>query len=202
MSPRKLFTQEQEQFVRDNIKGTLIMDLAEQINNRFDLSITPAQLRNYTKRNKLTSSVCCQYSKGHTPANKGKKMLPEVYEIAKKTMFKKGQTPINHRPVGSERVNVYGYVEVKVAEPNKWRLKHQVIYEEANGEIPKGHCIIFLDGNKTNVTLDNLILISRQELVRLNQDNLIFQNKEMTKAGINITKIKMAYLKRQKEANA
>ena len=38
--------------------------------------------------------------------------------------------------------------------------------------------------------------------IRLNQDSMIFQNKEMTKAGINITKIKLAYLQRQKEAKA
>lgn len=202
MSHRRLFTPEQEQFIQDNIKDTLITDLVEQVNNRFNLSITPKQLRYYTKNHNLTSGVCCQFAKGQTPINKGKKMSPEVYEIVKRTMFKKGHTPVNHRPVGSERVNVDGYVEIKVAEPNKWRLKHQVIYEAANGKIPKGHCLIFLDGNKANVSLDNLTLISRQELVRLNKDNLIFQNKEMTKAGINITKIKLAYLQRQKEAKA
>ena len=38
--------------------------------------------------------------------------------------------------------------------------------------------------------------------IRLNQDSMIFQNKEMTKAGIDITKIKLAYLQRQKEAKA
>ena len=46
-------------------------------------------------------------------------------------MFAKGNVPPNHRPVGSERISKDGYIEVKVAEPNKWRLKQRVVYEEA-----------------------------------------------------------------------
>ena len=36
-----------------------------------------------------------------------------------RTWFKKGHIPANYRPVGSERVNADGYIEVKVADPNK-----------------------------------------------------------------------------------
>lgn len=61
---------------------------------------------------KHPKSIASRFSKGHIPQNKGKRMSPEVYEKVKGTMFKKGQDPINHRPVGSERVNVDGYVEI------------------------------------------------------------------------------------------
>lgn len=103
---------------------------------------------------------------GHTPPNKGKKMSPELYAKCAPTMFKKGQICKNHREVGSERVNVDGYVEIKVAEPNKWKLKHRVIWEQTNGAIPKGSNIQFKDGNPQNVSIDNLYIITRAEQLR------------------------------------
>lgn len=68
---------------------------------------------------KSPASIAARFQKGSIPLNKGKKMSPEVYSKVARTMFKKGQTPINHRDVGAERVNVYGYIEIKVAEPNR-----------------------------------------------------------------------------------
>lgn len=104
-----------------------------------------------------------QFKSGHVPANKGKKLKPEIYEKIKHTMFKKGQTPICYRPVGSERVNKDGYIEIKVADPGTWRLKHRVIWEEAYGPIPAGHNVQFRNGDKQDLRIDNLYLISRAE---------------------------------------
>jgi hypothetical protein len=109
------------------------------------------------------NSIAARFKKGHIPETKGKKMPSEVYEKIRHTMFAKGHVPTNHKPVGSERVSVDGYVEVKVAEPNKWRLKHRLVWEEAHGPIPPGHNIQFRDGNRQNLSLDNLYMISRAE---------------------------------------
>lgn len=118
------------------------------------------------KASQNPNSIAARFGKGHIPGNKGKKMPPEVYEKMKHTMFKKGNTPVNHRPVGSERVNVDGYVEVKVAEPRTWRLKHRVVWEEANGPIPAGCNVQFKNGNTQDVRLENLFLISKAEQLR------------------------------------
>lgn len=112
------------------------------------------------------NSMAARFGKGHIPGNKGKKMDPEIYEKIRHTMFAKGHVPTNHKPVGSERVSVDGYVEVKVAEPNKWRLKHRVVWEEANGPIPAGCNVQFKNGNTQDVRLENLFLISRAEQMR------------------------------------
>ena len=104
-----------------------------------------------------------RFSKGHTPANKGQKMPDHVYERAKVTMFKKGHVPVNHKPVGYERITRDGYVEVKVAEPNKFVLKHRLIWEQVNGLIPEGYNVQFRDGNRQNFSLENLYLINRVE---------------------------------------
>ena len=112
------------------------------------------------------NAVAHRFKKGSVPPNKGKKMSPEVYEKVKETMFKKGNSPVNHREVGSERINVDGYIEIKVAEPNRWRLKHRFIWEQVNGEIPKGYNVQFKNHNTQDCRIENLYIISKAEQMR------------------------------------
>lgn len=107
-----------------------------------------------------------RFPKGHTPANKGKKMPDDVYDKAKRTMFKKGHIPANHKPVGYERLTRDGYIEVKVSEPNQFLLKHRIVWEQANGQIPTGYNVQFRDGNRQNINLDNLYIISRSDQMK------------------------------------
>lgn len=117
-------------------------------------------------------SVASRFSKGHESHNKGKKVSPELYEKMRGTMFRKGHIPVNHRPVGSERVNVDGYVEVKVAEPGRWRLKHRVVWEKVNGKIPDGYNVQFRNGDTQDCRLENLYLISRAD--QMSRENGIY----------------------------
>jgi hypothetical protein len=117
------------------------------------------------------------------------------------TQFKKGNRPHNYKPVGTERVNGEGYVDVKVADPNKWRSKHILIWEKENGPVPKGHVIIFGDGNRLNLELDNLILVSRKQLAILNKNNLIQKDADLTRTGIIVADI-YRKINEQKKANA
>jgi hypothetical protein len=121
---------------------------------------------------KTKKSAAARFKKGNTPANKGRKVSQETYEKIRRTMFQKGHTPVNHKEIGSERVSRDGYVEVKVAEPNKWRHKHRVLWEQANGPIPKGYNIQFRNGDKTDIRLENLYIISRQE--QLAKENSLY----------------------------
>ena len=106
--------------------------------------------------------------KGEKPWNKG----VTGYMGANKTSFKKGQTPWKTRPVGSERIcSKDGYILIKTAEPSVWRHKHNVLWERHHGEIPKHHIVRFLDGNKLNVVIENLQLVSRAANAVLNLHN-------------------------------
>jgi len=85
------------------------------------------------------------------------------------------------QPVGSERVR-QGRVYVKTV-GGKWVGKHVLIWEGANGKVPQGHAVIFADGNKRNMALDNLLLVSKAELRFMNRKRLISACPDMTRLG-------------------
>lgn len=107
------------------------------------------------------------FKKGNVPASKGKKwdeyLSKEKQERSRQTTFKKGHRPHNTKPVGYESKNSDGYWVVKVAEPNVFKMKHRVLWEQHNGPIPEGTFITFIDGNPDNVTIENLTAVTKSE---------------------------------------
>ena len=49
-----------------------------------------------------------------------------------------------------------------------WRALHVILWEDAHGRVPPGHCLRFRDGDSLNVDLDNIELITRAENMRRN----------------------------------
>lgn len=176
---------EEKEYLFKIVKGKTQKEICELMNAKFKYQFSLSQIKGAMSRYKLQSGVDGTFKKGDTPWNKGVK----GYMGANKTSFKKGQEPINHREVGSERITRDGYVEIKVAEPNKWRLKHRVIYEKHYGELPKDYAVIFADGDKTNLDINNLVSVSRHQLLVLNNNELIKDDADLTKAGVNVANL-------------
>lgn len=110
-----------------------------------------------------------RFHSAQTPWNKGKKGW--CGEGCERTQFKKGQIPKNWKPLGYERISTDGYLERKVRDlqgGKNYRSVHLILWESVNGPLPPGHAVVFKDGNKQNITLDNLELVSRAELMRRN----------------------------------
>lgn len=183
---KHFYTEEQKSFLTRNIKGRTRKELCEMFNKHFNLNLGLNQITAYVKNNGLSSGIDARFRQGDNPWNKGKKGICTGGE---QTQFKKGQRPHNYKPVGSERVNSDGYVDVKIADPNKWRAKHQLLWEEENGPIPKGYVIIFGDSDRRNFQQDNLILVSKSQLAILNKNQLIKNDADLTRVGIVIADI-------------
>lgn len=187
------YTQEQRKFLIDNNYLTPAKELADMFNKKFGTNLTRANIKNFRGNNHLSSGLTGQFEKGHKTHNKGKKwdeyMSKEKQEKCRKTTFKKGNIPKNHKPIGSERINIDGYIEIKVQEPNKWDLKHRIIYKQKYGEIPKGYNVIFLDSNKQNLDISNLKAISKHDNLIMNENNLRFNDKELTESAYLIAQI-------------
>ena len=180
-------------FMKDYIPGHVWNETAKAFYEKFGVTLTRSQIKNFCNRFNVRSGITnagC-FKKGLIPHNKGKKMSAETYQKVKGTMFKKSNIPKNHREVGSERITVDGYVEIKVAEPNKWKVKSRVLYEQYHDvKLTRNDVIIFLDGNKLNLDVDNLFLISRAALARFNQDKFYSDNPEITKAAALMAELK------------
>ena len=115
---------------------------------------------------KHPKSVATRFQKGSVPPNKGKKMPADVYAKVSRTMFKKGNIPAAHKSVGTELLRKDGYVWVKVAEPNKWKQKHRLLWEQHHGTIPAGHNVQFRNKDRRDIRIENLYLISRADQMR------------------------------------
>ena len=114
----------------------------------------------------MATGGATRFEKGLTPWNKGKPFT--VPEACKATQFKPGQKPWKTKPVGAERVNFAGHVEIKVQEDGTraemWRKKTVVLWEAAHGPIPDGYIVVCRNGDQRDVRLDNLELITLHEL--------------------------------------
>lgn len=118
------------------------------------------ELQRQAERLKIVG-VKSRIKKGNIPPNKGIKMDAKTYEKVKATFFKPGNLPHNTKWDGYERINVEGYVEVRVN--GKFILKNRLIYNEHYGNLDKNQIVIFKDGNKQNFNIDNLQAITKAE---------------------------------------
>lgn len=107
-----------------------------------------------------------QFQKGQVPPNKGEKMSKDLYKKVAKTMFKKGNKPMNTQPIGTihQRKDTGGkmYQYIKLAD-SKWQLLNRYTWEQHNGPIPKGMVVVYKDGNYLNNDITNLLMITLKE---------------------------------------
>lgn len=183
--PQHKWTNEEKEYLASIVKGSTYKEITKQMNDKFEYNFSEEQVKGMMYRNKLTTGTGGYFKKGSTPWNKGLK----GYMGANKTSFKKGTIPPNQVPIGTESITKGGYIKVKVGEPNKWKLKQRYIYEQHYGEIPKDCNVIFADKNIRNFDINNLVLVSKAEMLILNNNKLIFEDKELTKVGVNIAKV-------------
>lgn len=166
------YTPEMLDFVRDQYRLLSIRELVPAFNARFPgMDVTESVMHGLTRNHRITSGRSGRFEKGQAPWNTGTKGMMQP----NRGTFQPGNLPHNHKPLWSERVGKYGYIEMSVPERNpytgfhsRYKHKHVWIWEQAHGPKPKGHAVIFRDGNIRNFALDNLLLVSRAELLAMN----------------------------------
>jgi hypothetical protein len=171
----RLLSKKQDRFIRKNYSRFPLTQLTARLNEKFGSAFTLSQVRCYTRNHRIKSGRSGRFEKGLIPWNSGTKGMG----ICKGNSgnFKKGHIPANKRRLGSERIDSKdGYIMIKVRQHNpytglatRYRQKHVVVWERHNGPVPKGMCVFFKDQNKKNCSIRNLVLVTRSELVRLNQ---------------------------------
>lgn len=130
------------------------------------------KLPNQIKQSRIAQS---QFKKGHISFNKGKKqsdyMSVSAIEKTKKTRFKKGHTPHNTLNNGvitirkDKRGVPYQFIRIDCSQ---WVPLHVKVWQDAFGNIPKQHNVVFKDRNTMNTEITNLELITNSELMQRN----------------------------------
>ncbi len=191
------YLKEHEDFLK-KYESTPRKELTELFNTKFKTEIN---IRTISQKCRKLGLVCPnngRFQKGSIPVNKGTKGLMK----ANKSSFTKGNVPGNTKKVGTivTRKDKNGslYMRIKIAEPNVWQMLQVYIWESKYGKIPRGHCVIFKDKNTLNTRLDNLMLVSRDELARLNQ-RYAHVDKSLKDTALQVVRISKEIRKRKKE---
>lgn len=183
---RRFWTAEEDEVLRRLYPVTLTRDLALQMGCKTDSLYNRAGLLGIRKTAewKASKEACklrrnpevgepTRFKKGHTTWNKGLKHPPGwAPGRMRETQFKKGNLPWTWVPVGSKRYSKEGYLEIKFREREgrfrNWKGAHILLWEKNHGPVPPGHKVVFRDGDKAHIVLENLELISDVEMMRRN----------------------------------
>lgn len=196
LGPRQYWTDAEDAVLRAHYATTLTADLAELLGHtlssthqrakRLGLSKSrewiAATARERIESNPDHGSRRTRLQAGHTPPNKGIKRPPgwSPGRMAE-GQFKPGRPAHearNYQPIGTHRINRDGHVERKVTDDpaivpaRRWVPVYRIVWQEANGPIPKDHLVRFKPGMATvvpeDITVDRLECISKAENARQN----------------------------------
>lgn len=192
----RLFTEPQKMFIRENYKGRSIADMTRLFNDYFKTNITEKQITSFVQNNGITSGRTGRFKKKHVPWNYNTK----GFTGPNKRSFKKGNLPPKTKPLGSERTGKDDYRLIKVLDRNgrackRFKPKHVHIWEKVNGPVPAGHVIAFKDSDKNNMDISNLVLLSKAEMLRLNQRKYSDRAVEVRESLIALTKLEIKVAK-------
>lgn len=191
LPPRKAWTTDDDDAIRRLYPDTLARDLASAIGRTEKAVHSRAKKLGVRKSAAFLSGPMAQrldghrgngkrFQKGNTPWCAGTKGLVGTQEGCRATQFKKGtlvgRNAARFIDVGGYRVNSEGYLDMKLRNDgppqDRWERVHRLVWIEANGPIPDGHCVVFKPGMKTvvleEITTDRLECVTRAEHARRN----------------------------------
>lgn len=115
-------------------------------------------------------SARMRFKPGHQPWNTGRPF--DSGGRGAETRFKPGHRPHNWHPIGHERISKEGYLQRKMTDTGCTRRDyvpvHHLLWEQHHGPIPDGHVVAFRNGDRSDIRLENLVLISRADLMARN----------------------------------
>ena len=109
---------------------------------------------------------------------------------------------MNGEPVGSAKIiGGYRYIKVRTSSGGfykDWKREICLVYEKVYGDIPAGHMVVTLDGDKLNAHPENLIAIPKAIAARManGHGKSMWSNfPEITRASIEVCKLDEAIFK-------
>lgn len=165
-----------EEFVRSIAPGRDVKEMTELVNAKYGINtITVERMKAYKTNHNITSGIDLRFRKGHIPANK--------MEIGQYTHTTDGYLIRKVRENGCQR--------------DRFVFVHREVWEKHHGAIPQGKMVSFLDGNKDNCDISNLILIDNDINLEMNRRKLRFEDQELTRTGATLAAHSVAIRKKK-----
>jgi hypothetical protein len=121
------------------------------------------------------------FQHGHKTWNAGLKGL----HLNPETEYKKGRCSEKWLPIGSIRIRTHKSdgprAWVKISDPNIWKLRAVLVWEENHGPLPKGMLVHHQDRNTMNDVPTNLQSLTRAEHAREHSRDRAAENPELAK---------------------
>lgn len=167
----EFLTEEQKAFIEEYYPHHSVKDTTKAFNERFGTDKKKHTMLNYARRHGLAVDE-------------------EIVTASKREPHRIGGNSKNaEREIGSTRWD--GRYQLIKTEKG-WRPCHKVIWEEHYGKPERGNAIIFLDGDTTNLSIENLAEVPVSYLGMLELNGLRSAHPTLTKAGIMWCDLKVA----------
>lgn len=183
-SGRIRWTDEMNDYMREIVPGHTRDQIRELFCQRYGVEISDQAIHSRCRILNVKSGV-----------NSGR--FQSGFRKPKKTEVHPMDVPYSQRPLGEERVNHNGMVEVHVSHRVRkkkgdcWKLKSHIVWEEAHGTpVPDGHCIVFADRNARNFSPENLVAVPRKLWSTINYNQIPYHDAESLQIAIDIAQIK------------
>lgn len=162
-NPHAVLNPNQQEFALKHYKGRTTKELSEKLNERFGLSTTQKQMREWLGSRGLKNEVDTRFGSVINPANAD--------------------------PIGKEtHAKAKDIVLIKVGD-RKYERKHRVVWTKHYGRIPDGHDVIHLDRDKLNNNIHNLALVSKKASPSVYKRVGLTKAPELNRAIINYSEL-------------
>ena len=143
----------------------------------------------------LTSALNEAFHTSHT-AGSVRVTLHHRLGVKKSKETRSRNCAMNGEPIGASKI-IGGYRYIKVRKSSggfykDWEREICLVYKSIHGDIPSGHMVVTLDGDKLNAAPENLIAIPKAIAARMaNGRGKSFwsSSAEITKSGIAVCEL-------------
>lgn len=167
----EFLTDAQKEFIEEYYPHHSVNDTTKAFNEKFGTDKKRHTMLNYARKHGLAVDE-------------------EIVTKSKREPHRIGGTSKNaEREIGSLRFDgQYWLIKTK----SGWKPCHRAVWEKYHGKVEKGHAIIYLDGDITNWSIDNLAEVPLAYLGMLELNGLRSSHPTLTEAGIMWCDLKVA----------
>lgn len=195
------YTALEDEFLKINSNLMTRQELTDAFNKEFECSIKTNAIEQRCFKKGFKPLDDGKFKQGNVPWQKtpgGRDAYVKSLIGGNSRSFRKGHIPANVKTIGTESIRSDGYTYIKTK--FGWITKQKAIYEKKYGKISTDLKVIPVDGDKNNLSIDNLRAVDNYVITVLMANDWIDKGPDIFDAGVKYAELKRA-LKREEKIN-